>query len=217
MKYFEAFFKEEIAEFDWFSEEKEAFAEETIYSELEDLRAEAEMSLENSEKEDNLEKNEYSEIECMDEAIEAVNVPEIYFGEELDMAMKYVFSDVKKKLCGRQTEVSSGLVADYIDEIRKNCEVFFSELHNCTESEVYARISQCLAENGCVITAVDNGQWEDEKEYESIFMDDGMRILEVIGIDGEYLIINDYGKTDGRKIQVSEFIKMNGLLLEVLK
>lgn len=198
MKHLENFFEEDILEFEWFSDEIEALDEDAVYSEIMDLKLEVEKGMEREEE---------------------IWKPEKCFYGDLNGMMKTVFSDVQENLCGRKAEICSSILAAHIKELSQYCEVLSSDLYDCLESEVCARIEKCIDEKGCVIAVVDNGQWENDGKQEMIFLDDGMRVLEVIGIDDKNLIINDYGRPDGENIQVqvTEFVKMNGVLLEVLK
>lgn len=169
---------------------------------------------------------EYKETDEYTGIIDLSNIaghrPEVLleFSDSLEAGMNQTFSSVYERLCGSGMEQQSVLLSDCLEALNRGCEVIKRELGECTEQEITARIEVCLSENGCVIAAVDNEDWKAWKDMEaSLFMDSGIRVIEIAGIVDTCIVANDAadGDKDFVMVPLSDFSAMNGLLLEVLK
>lgn len=203
-------------EFEWFPQETGSVMEELTYQEIRDLKPDA-LKISDFGYDDGTENNAVEKYFTENEADFGEQEAVEYFGDDLRMMMTNVFSEVKEKLCGLEVEAHSDLLADYIEDLKQRCEVFSTNLYNRSQSEIYARITQCLGEGGCVIAAVDNGQWEGTEKTE--LLDGGIRTIEIIGAKDEILFLHDYGTPERNNdhMMMSDFAKLNGILLEVLK
>lgn len=195
-------------EFDWFPDSIEMLEEISDYSEITDLKIEAKelpidiiSALDNENT--NLRNDEIRED----------------FGEGLDGAMGYVFSEVEEKLCGIESKIKSEYLTDYIDELNQKCEVICTNICNCSESELRSRVEQCVNDNGCVIATIDNICLTYDDEMESVFLDDGIKTIEIIGIEDLVVIAKDYSLYFESRIEINinKFLKLNGIILEVFK
>ena len=197
-------------EFDWFPECRET----DDYTGIMDLSHIAAHKFE-GETEGEAEE-EYSEIPTGKGGPEAF----VCYDGGLEKALNRTFSSVHERLCGDRLEFQSILLSDCVEALNVGCEVIRSKLSECTDQEISARIEVCLNENGCVIAAVDNESWKELVGMEaSLFMDSGIRIIEITQVKDDCIIVNDIadGNEDSVKVTISKFSRMNGLLLEVLK
>ncbi len=194
---FENIFDGNELEFDWFPDE---LSETEPYDEITDLSYEAQELM-----------NAYDDTEEIDSI--ATDIEE-YPKERLDMCMNSVFSDVKEKLCGVKCDVQSEYFSEYIDELSSDCEIISTPIHNCSKSELKSRVEQCIEENGCIIAAIDNSGFESE----TVFLDGGSRVVNVVGIDDSFIYLSDnFFSGNMTSISIEDFLKLDGMILEVLK
>lgn len=151
------------------------------------------------------------------------------YSENLADAMEDVYFAVSQKLCGKGLEGCSGIPGEYMERLGRKCEIVQSGL-NLTDSlgdfgdaknaEPIARIEVCLSEHGCVIAMVSDEQWRSlSGELQSPFADSGVRTIQVIGLAGGDVIVNDFANDQGKCMHVpkNEFCGLHGMLLEVYK
>lgn len=215
----------ELVEFDWFSKELLEAKEPEDYENIVDLKV--------SGAAEALDTEAFEDIEGADEVhamgdIEADGLAWEYH-ENLQKAMNSVFESVYEKLCGGELGASSELITDYVDYLNKKCVVIQSQIrrenmeenvHGDFDREPIARIKNCFMENGCAVSAVSDAQWRELMgEPEGAFVDSGLRILQIIGIQGKQIIVNDCASRQGRAVAVSEedFCRLYGILMEVYK
>lgn len=197
---------EGLEEFDWFPEDTQG--ERTDYESLTDLREEA------------LRGPEDHQEQIGD--IEGDGLMWKYT-EGLTAAADGVFGAVCEKLCGCGLPVCDGVMSQYAEQLGKRCEVTQSSLSHPddgTYPEAASRIQACLLENGCVVAMVGDGQWRRlTGEPETPFWDSGVRALQVIGIQGEHITVNDFANAAGSRFQVpvETFCSLDGILMEVYK
>ena len=208
MNYFEGI--EEIEEFDWFPETDTSDDYESIV----DLKNKAEN--ENTYEEiDN--KYEYGEIED--------DMLMWHYTGGLQETMNSVFSNVYEKICGAELDVNSKYLHDYTDKLSEKAVVVQSGICDTRNIEknrsmIESKIKACLCENGSLIAVVSNDTWENIRyDEESAFLDNGMRVIQIIGMRDDEIVINDYLDEKGMGVSVpsEQFCQMHGILVEVYK
>lgn len=221
----------ELAEFDWFDEGFPPAGKDD-YEGLVDLEALA-------GREGLAEREVRPEMSEMREGEETVrgetDSPEAYGGQEDGLAWRFeeglcasmhsAFDSVSEKLCGVRLTERSDYFADYMEQLENGCVVIPSRLGRegrgeGAGAEAVARIRGCFAEDGCVLAAVSDSQWRElAGEPEGAFADSGLRTLQVIGLTGQDVIVNDYASPKGkaRKVPCQDFCSLCGTLLEVYK
>lgn len=196
-----------LEEFDWFPEGTEGA--HTDYEGLTDLRLEA-----LRDPEDNWEQI------CGD--IEEDGLMWKY-SEGLAGAADGVFGAVSEKLCGCGLPECSGVMSQYAEQLGKRCEIVQSRIFHPDGglwAEPVVRIQTCLSEHGCVVAMVRDDQWRLlTGEPESPFWDSGVRTIQVIGVQGEHIVVNDFANDQGCRLQVpaEKFCALHGILMEVYK
>lgn len=202
------FFELETEEFDWFENELEIFESEEQYQKIEDLKRTCE----------EVKISEEISAEDMEDAEGVV----WQYCENLQESMQFVFSRIYEDLCGSRLQISSDLLADYIDELNEKCVVLQSDIvpKQTKFSGVVARIEGCLAEGGVVVLGVSDSKWRAFiGEPESCFLDSGLRIVQVTNYDRDSLWVKDCADKHGQSIKISknEIVLLDGILLEVYK
>lgn len=196
-----------LEEFDWFPEKSDEI--HTDYESLTDLREEALHGPEDSRE------REYGDIE--------ENGLMWKYSEGLAAAADNVFGAVCEKLCGCGLPACGGVMSQYAEQLERHCELVQSRLFHMDGGpypEAAARIQACLSEKGCVVAMVEDGQWRYlTGEPELPFWDSGIRAVQVIGIQGEQVIVNDFSNVLGSRFQVpvKAFCALDGILMEVYK
>lgn len=201
---------EDFEEFDWFPEDGIADDYESIV----DLKNTAE--LDDAEREIR-DKFEYGEIE--DDMLMWQHT------EGLKNTMSAVFGSVYEKLCGMELDIDSRCLFDYTDKLGERAVVVRSGIggsrnNGYAPSAAEARIKACLSENGTLIAVVSNEKWKNMRyREETTFFDDGMRAVQIIGVIGDDIIVNDFNDANGMGVSVPgrRFCELDGILLEVYK
>lgn len=145
--------------------------------------------------------------------------------EYICQTMNSVFSDVYEKMCGTELKINSKYLCDYTYRLSEKAVVVQSGICNIqnpasNRSTVESKIKACLSENGALISAVPNDARKNiNNSGETAFLDDGMRVMQIIGMCGDDIIINDYLDENGKGVSVpsNRFCRMQGILLEVYK
>lgn len=196
-----------LEEFEWFPENLDEA--HTDYESLTDLREEALHGPEDG-----------WERECGD--IEEDGLMWKY-SEGLVAAADNVFGAVCEKLCGYGLPACGGVISQYAEQLGRHCELVQSSLFHLNGGpypEAVARIQACLSEKGCVVAMIEDGQWRRlTGEPELPFWDSGIRTVQVIGIQGEQIIVSDFANALGSRFQVpiKVFCTLDGILMEVYK
>lgn len=192
-------------EFDWFPENTESDGE-SFYQGIEDLK--------NSIMADTPEKSEIVEYEpevlnsCDTEQLE--NRP--------TKAIGLAFFDVAERLGCTETDFSSEYLSDYVDELKKSCEVITTRLSDCSESELLSRVARCLEEGGCVVVLTDADLLSEDSTDASLFLDEGMFCAEIAQAYSSALHIKSHSDPQKElKLEAELLLRNNGVLLEVLK
>lgn len=205
-------------EFDWFFEETPG--QETMdYESIQDLKQMASKDALHEIREPGYECGDIEEDGQMWE-----------YREGLAAAMRGVFCAVSEKLCGYGILDGAANISECLEQLSKKCEVVQSGIYqeDCMDTahhgqawlEPAARIEACLLENGCVIALVADEQWRGIKgEAQTPFADSGVRGLQVIGLKGQEVIVNDFADENGRclHVPIQCFCSMHGILAEVYK
>lgn len=189
-------------EFDWFPEGQDL--RPVDYQGLEDLREQAE------------------NVDLPEEA-NALKVEDDgmwRYCESLTGAAAGVFGAIYVKLCGREPAYGELMTpSSYVEQLSGRCEVVRTAL-SAGAAKTAARMEACLTENGCVAAMVSDAQWRRLLgEEESPFFDSGIRMLQIVGMDREYLTVRDFAYAQGCSLPVSrnDFCALDGVLLEVYK
>lgn len=200
---------EEFEEFDWFPQ-----GEIDEYEKIVDLKN----KLEYEDYDEEIDVGyEYGEIED--------DMLMWHYTEGLDRAMGCVFGDVYEKMCGEELDVNSKYLNDYTERLSEKAVVVQSGICGAKNPEknrsmLEAKIKACLCEKGALIAVVSNDEWKNMRNAEkSAFFDDGMRTVQIIGMRGDKIVINDYLDKNGKGISVpsEQFCRMHGVLVEVYK
>lgn len=143
--------------------------------------------------------------------------------KDLTDAMDCAFQLTANKLWGRELPGSSRFLADYLEQLGKGCEITVSNIFTSQarwNMEPAMRIKSCLAENGCVLAAVADAEWQPlVGEQESDFFDSGQRIIYIEEIEDDKIIVQDFvcPGGDGLAVPIQDFCQLHGVLLEVYK
>lgn len=208
MNYFDGI--EGIEEFDWFSETDIPDDYESIV----DLKN----KIENENIYDEIDNQyEYGEIED--------DILMWHYAEGLQPAMDSVFANVYKKICGAELDVNSKYIHDYIGRLGEEAVVVQSDISDIknaknNSSMLESKIKACFCENGTLIALVSNEAWENIRYgKETEFLDNGIRAMQIIGMRGDEIVINDCLDENGMGVLVpsKQFSQLQGILLEVYK
>ena len=200
----------EIEEFDWFPEDGIPDDYENIVDLKDSVNSE-------STAEVNGNQYEYGDIED--------DIHMWHYADGLQESMNSVSNCVFKKMCGAELEVNSRYIDYYTEKLGERAVLFQSSFGGESNPELNgmeleAKIKACLLENGSVVAAISNDSWKSMRyDEETAFFDDGLRVIQIIGMRKNEIVINDFNDKNGMGIGITskEFSKMNGILLEVYK
>lgn len=206
-----------LEEFDWFLEGTEDSKLAVDYDSLIDLKEEA-LGIAA------LEPEAAPEFACGDILEDGLMWKH---SESLTAAIGDVFSAVSEKLCGCGIPEAYGHISRYLERLGERCELVWSGIYcgtdaktNWLHTETIARIEACLSEQGCVIAMVGDEQWRGlVGEEELPFADSGVRTMQVIGMQGKDLVVNDFANEAGCRLRIpmEDFCGLHGILAEVYK